>query len=98
MSDYQGWTNYETWNVALWIDNDQGLYGYVTDLTREAMTHPNPRITLADYIKDEIEQGMPELTGCWSDLLQSAFNHVNWHQIADSWIDNYQSDETEEDN
>ena len=21
---YNGWTNYETWNVALWLGNDQG--------------------------------------------------------------------------
>jgi hypothetical protein len=37
MSDnrYNGWTNYETWAVKLWMDNDKSEYDYWSERTRE---------------------------------------------------------------
>ena len=26
--DYNGWRNHATWNVALWLQNDEGLYNF----------------------------------------------------------------------
>ena len=34
---YNGWKNYETWNVALWIGNDQGMY----EFAKECGTYEN---------------------------------------------------------
>ncbi len=34
---YNGWKNYETWNVALWIGNDEGMY----EFAKECGTYEN---------------------------------------------------------
>lgn len=33
---YNGWKNYETWAVALWIDNEESSQNYWLDRAREA--------------------------------------------------------------
>ena len=63
---YNGWTNYETWVVKLWMDNDEGSYLSWRERTvecwREAEDkHPNQFMDrkqnaqqlLADALKDE---------------------------------------------
>ena len=29
MTKYNGWTNYETWNFKLWLDNDETTHKFV---------------------------------------------------------------------
>ena len=33
---YNGWSNYETWNVALWLDNEPSTYTETREAMREA--------------------------------------------------------------
>lgn len=36
---YNGWTNYETWLLALNVDNDQSLYNFTRDLIKQTKSN-----------------------------------------------------------
>lgn len=92
-ADYQGWTNYETWAVALWIDNEQGSYNESRDRARDLLRDhyddvSRAEISLADWLKEFITEGEPDLGATlYSDLLTSAIGSVNWDEIAESYIE-----------
>ena len=85
--EYNGWTNYETWVVKLWIDNDQGSQEYWLHAARQARKHnvTNPdaaRYELQELLKDEHEEQSPEVVGVYADLLNASLCEVNWREIA----------------
>lgn len=95
---YNGWSNYETWNLALWLGNEEGSYTYWQERTQSAYddTDENDtrdaRIesaaqTLADELKTDIEDGTPTVTGFYADILNAALSEVNYYEIAESWLE-----------
>lgn len=102
---YNGWTNYETWLVKLWIDNEQGDQERWIEAAREAMAEPTKvslggrdltAYHLGQLMKDEFTEATPELEGFWADLLNSALSEVNWQEIAGSFLDDVKDEEPTE--
>jgi len=95
---YSGWTNYETWAVAIWLDNSEQSQGYWQEMARSAIDmaydKPSPVLTcaenaayiLAKQLKDDHEEALPEIQGFASDLLDAAMSEVNWQEIAKGFV------------
>jgi hypothetical protein len=78
---YNGWTNYETWNIKLWLDND----GFsLENLTQSADPFEVSK-ELESYFDDL--NPLADKANCFADLLGSALKSVNWYEIAEALIE-----------
>lgn len=100
---YQGWRNYETWAVALWLDNERSSYDHWRESARrcqrEAPTDPRvldgiwtpneaATFNLADQLREEIQEACPLTTPTmYANLLIAALSEVDCHEIAASLLD-----------
>ena len=78
-NECNGWSNYETWCVNLWMSNDQGSDEFFRDMAQETYNEATPDThidgaplftrdevatrNLADILKDHFEEEQEQLTG-----------------------------------
>jgi hypothetical protein len=90
---YNGWSNYQTWNVNLWLSNEEPLYDKVRGMAeryKDADDKDAARIGLADDLRPFVEQmvfGDEEVYGIRGDLLTHALGMVDWYEIAGTWLE-----------
>jgi hypothetical protein len=91
--EYNGWFNYETWLVKLWMDNEEGTYRFFQEQAEQVLRddpddEDNDRIrTLAAIIQEAHEESLPKLEGFAADLMNAALSEVNWEEIAGSLLE-----------
>ena len=85
MSNYNGWTNYATWNTALWVDNEEPYYfarvemgkvikGWTADLVES-------------FVRDVFPDGTPDMQVGLLSSVRDGLDHVNYDELAEAWND-----------
>jgi len=105
--EYNGWHNYETWCVNLWLTNDQGTDEFWREQAQEMFQRATSkhsanftpseqdRFDLADSLKDSLEdeENCPALAqaNVYCDLIRAALSEVNWAEIANAFLEDVES-------
>ena len=75
---YNGWTNYETWVTALWIDNERETYEMRREWAQENHAAGRTTYDLATQIREYLEENC---------LLGAALSEIDYFEIAENWLE-----------
>jgi len=82
--EYNGWTNYETWNYKLWLDNNQPTYDAVRTLAKKH----NDAYELSIELSKVAHDNAPLLEASfYSDVLNASIREINFFEIAESYLE-----------
>lgn len=97
---YNGWKNYETWLVNLWLDND-GTSEYLRERVREEYetredfdAHQFGKV-ISEYV-EEVYLEPAGNEGMLADLVNAALSEVDWQEIASHYEEDLPESEEEE--
>jgi len=94
---YSGYSNYPTWNVALWLDFTED---WITDLAKQ---HRNSPVAAGEALRDYLEELRDDSGlqlgdyGMETDIFQWAWSMVNWYEIGEHMLEDLEPEDEDED-
>ena len=86
-NNYNGWANYETWNVALYLDNDEGIYNFLLEGLRHLLAERNDDWTgislqeLRELVQNSFRGDSTP------DGVRLSHSEIDWCEIGDKLLE-----------
>ena len=95
---YNGWTNYETWIAGMYFDGNytgEETYSEVRHMVKR-LAHKGPW-HVGEYLKEELQGCIPDMgASLAADLLNAAISEINFHELAEHYIQELEEEERSE--
>lgn len=79
-TEYNGWSNRETWVMNLWLGSEPEYYDVLSHITSD-FEPDEQHAELEAWVREELNR-LDMGASLWSDLLSTALSRVDWYQIA----------------
>ena len=90
-NSYNGWTNWETWNANLWIENDWRMsesFSLQAGDLLGSYEKDQAIVLLSERINDYFLDMMPDVEpGFYSDAMSTSFREINFREIASHYVE-----------
>jgi len=88
---YNGWKNWETWNIMLWVNNDEKTYRIIGTFVRNSLRRKDLRTlsSNAQSMRTAIEYVYPNGT---PDMEKEELNLVDWLSVTEALLNDFQND------
>lgn len=93
-STYEGWKNYETWAVHLWLSNDEGSYYAARETVADALPADVAESAMRELVESIIFGDEAPATLA-TDLVSHSLARVDWSEVVAAFVecDAYDADE-----
>jgi len=102
---YNGYTNYETWCVHLWLTNERPSYEHWRDVARQTMIDADAlppvkagewtrRFGASQLLSERLQECSHDTeilksSSLYTDLLLAALGEVDWFEVAEALLDDF---------
>ena len=85
---YSGYENWETWNVSLWLSNDEGLYNQTIELMAlNPPRHSEAKTYFADEASLEVKEFVEQLLDDNIITDKISIHRVDWQEILMDFVE-----------